>query len=154
MDTTASHERRSRILNYAIMVELQIGEFLNHYFIDNENKKQQFSELILNKEFFTFEQKIRIFSKIIQQENIKIERFGRETDKKNLIKDIEYIREVRNAIAHNHPFRNPETNDITIKYKHKNKDKEIPLNDVFDKEFFNLYMKVFELVRWGTKITS
>jgi hypothetical protein len=154
MDTTQQHELRSRLMNYAIITELEIEEFIAKYFIGNDKRKELFGELILKKEFFTFEQKIRVFTKIINENNIEIEEFGEKIDKKDLIKNINWIREVRNAIAHNHPFRNPKTNEITIKYKYDNKTKEIPLTSSFDKEFFKIYMQVFKNIRWGIKIKN
>lgn len=149
-----AHYLRSRILNYAILVEIELENFIKNYFINKEDKKEEFGDLVLSKEFFTFEQKIRIFQKIIKKGVFKITNdlgdkyVGGEN---KLIKDIEYIQEVRNAVAHIHPFRDQKTGEITIKYKHKKKEKEIIFNDIFDKQFFYLFDNVFMILRYKLK---
>ena len=150
-----AHEVRSRILNYSILTEIELENFIECYFIDNEEKKGKFKEFILSEEFFTFEEKIKIFGKIIKEKSFKIvDEFHKEydlKDKEELIRKIRYIQEIRNAIAHNHPFRNEKTNEITLKYKHEKKNKEITLNNDFNKEFFNLYHKIFLLLHFKLK---
>jgi len=63
------------------------------------------------------------------------------------MKKIRYIREIRNAIAHIHPFRNEGTEDIAIIYSFNKKKKEIVLNDKFGMEFFNEWFKVDDILR-------
>lgn len=143
------HNLRSRILNYAILVELQLGDFIGKYFVKEKDKNAKFGELILNKEFFTFEQKIRIFKKLIEEdENLKIRHFSvveydLSNNKKEFIKKIEYIREIRNIVAHNHPFTN-ESGEFYVEYKSGKKTKELILNELFDKKFFKIYMEVYD----------
>jgi len=147
-----AHGVRSRILNYAILTEIKLEEIIRDYFINNEDKKTIFEELILSKEFFTFEQKIRIFEKIIgEYTDLKIEvmfevEYSLKDNKKELMKKIKYIQEVRNAIAHKHPFRIKDTDDISIKYNFGGKAKEIILSESFNKEFFKDYHKVWDIL--------
>ncbi len=153
INSTEVHNLRSRILNYAILIEKQLEDFIRDYFIDDKNKKTKFDELILGKEFFTFEQKIKVFEKIIKEYgNLKIniwikEVFNLGEDNKKLLKKIRYIREIRNAVAHTHPFRNSEINEIVIKYNFDRKAKEIILNNSFDVKFFNIYLEVSDILR-------
>lgn len=153
IDTSESHGVRSRILNYAIMTEMLLEDFIRDFFVDNDNKKLKFSELIVRKEFFTFEQKIKVFEKILQELEIKLVHYTSKGEydlmknKKDFIKKIRYIREIRNALAHIHPFRNEGTNDIAIIYPFDNKKKEIVLNDKFNMEFFEGYFMVEEILR-------
>ncbi len=153
IDHETAHGVRSRILNYAILIEMGLEDFIRDYFVDNDSKKIKFSELIIGKEFFTFEQKIKVFEKILgEMTNIEIySPFNGEYDltknKKELLKKIRYIREIRNAIAHIHPFRNEGTEDIAIIYTFDKKKKEIILNEKFNMEFFNEYFKVDDILR-------
>jgi hypothetical protein len=149
-----AHGVRSRILNYAIITEMQLEDFIRDYFVKEDNKKLKFSDLIMRKEFFTFEQKIKVFEKILQElKGITIIHYTSKGEydlmknKKDLMKKIRYIREIRNAIAHIHPFRNEGTNDIAIIYYFDNKKKEIILNDKFNMEFFEEYFMVEEILR-------
>lgn len=153
-NSETAHNVRSRILNYAIITEMQLEDFIRDYFVENDNKKLMFSELIVRKEFFTFEQKIKVFEKILEE--LKDIRFIHHTskgeydlmkNKKDFVKKIRYIREIRNAIAHIHPFRNEGTKDIAIIYYFDNKKKEIILNDNFNMEFFNEYFMIEEILR-------
>ncbi|MDO8528579.1 MAG: hypothetical protein Q7S06_01650 [Nanoarchaeota archaeon] len=149
-----AHNVRSRILNYAIIIEMQLEDFIRDYFVKEDNKKLKFSELIVRKEFFTFEQKINVFEKILEEiKEIKVIYYTSKGEydliknKKDFIKRIRYIREIRNAIAHIHPFRDEGTEDIGIIYPFDNKKKEIILNDKFGMEFFNEYFKIEEILR-------
>lgn len=97
-----------------------------------------------------------MFKKIIEEyENLKITTLHGEyvlaDNKKELIKKIKYIQEIRNAIAHNHPFRNKGTEDIAIKYNYDGKAKEITLNQSFDMQFFNNYFRVSDILRGLSK---
>jgi len=154
IDHEAAHGVRSRILNYAISIEMRLEDFIRDYFVDDDSKKLKFSELIVGKESFTFEQKIKVFEKILGEiTGIEIySPFNGEYDlaknKKELLKKIRYIREIRNAVAHIHPFRNEGTKDIAIIYTFDKKKKEIVLNEKFNMEFFNEYfMKVDDILR-------
>lgn len=155
--TEKAHNIHSRTLNYAISIEMQLEDFIRDYFIDIEDKKARFEELILGKEFFTFEQKIKVFEKIIgEHTNLKIMVLSKgECDlkdiKKELVKKIRYIREIRNAVAHNHPFRDRETDEITITYNFRNKVKKLSLNESFDIKFFNEYCEVSDILRGLSK---
>ncbi len=151
--STEAHYVRSRVLNYAIIIEMQLGDFIREYFINDEPKKIKFNELILNKEFFTFEQKIRIFGKIIKEmKDLEIFVLGKGgynlgDNTKELMERIRYIQEIRNAIAHEHPFRNKGTDEISIKYKFGGKIKEIILNESFGMEFFKGYSEIYDILR-------
>lgn len=146
-------EVQSRVLNYAILTELRLQDFIRDYFIDKKKKKEKFEELIVSKEFFTFAQKIRIFEKIIEEyANLKIAvipkgEYKLGDYKKELMKKIKLIQEIRNQIAHKHPFRDKDTDEITIKYKFDGKSKEIVLNDSFVTKLFKDYMEVFFVLR-------
>lgn len=149
-----AHNVRSRLLNYSILIEMRLEDFIRDYFIDNEGKKLKFSELIVRKEFFTFEQKIKVFEKILEglplREVYSIFNGGEYDlikNKKELLRKIRYIREIRNAIAHIHPFRNEGTEEIAIIYTFDRKKKEIILNEKFGMDFFNEYMKVDDILR-------
>jgi len=118
-----AHNVRSGILNYAIITEMQLEDVIMNYFVNDNNKKIKFSELVVRKEFFTFEQKIKIFEKILEDlKDIKITHYTAKgeydliNNKKDFVKKIRYIREIRNAIAHIHPFRNEGTKNIAIIY--------------------------------------
>lgn len=132
---------------------MRLEDFIRDYFVKEDDKKLKFAELIVGKEFFTFEQKIRVFEKILREvTNIKIcSPFNGEYDltenKKDLLKKIRYIREIRNAIAHIHPFRNAGTKDIAIIYTFDKKKKEIILNEKFGMEFFDEYFKIDDILR-------
>lgn len=154
IDPETAHGVRSRVLNYAILIEMRLEDFIRDYFVSEDSKKLKFSELIVGKEFFTFEQKIKVFEKIIREiTNIKIFSpyngdYDLDKNKKELLKKIRYIREVRNVIAHIHPFRNQGTEDIAIIYKFDKKKKEIVLNQEFNMHFFKEYfMKVDDILR-------
>ena len=152
VDLEAAHGVRSRILNYSILIEMRLEDFIRDYFVDNNDKKLRFGELVIHKEFFTFEQKIRVFEKIIYElKDKKFDTLNGEYDltnnKKELIKKIKHIREIRNATAHIHPFRNEGTNDIAIIYHFGGKSKEIILNDKFGMEIFKEYSEVDDILR-------
>lgn len=149
-----AHNVRSGILNYAIITETQLEDVIMNYFVNDNNKKIKFSELVVRKEFFTFEQKIKIFEKILEDlKDIKITHYTTKgeydliNNKKDFVKKIRYIREIRNAIAHIHPFRNEGTKDIAIIYYFDNKKKEIILNEEFRMEFFSKYCIVEGILR-------
>lgn len=149
-----AHNVRSRILNYAIITEMQLEDFIRDYFVESNDKKVKFGELIIHREFFTFEQKIKVFEKILEElKDIKVIHYTPKGEydliknKKDFVKKIRYIREIRNAIAHIHPFRDEGTNDIGIIYHFDNKKKEIILNDNFNVEFFEEYSVVEEILR-------
>jgi hypothetical protein len=143
-----SHNIRSRILNYAILTELLIVDFIRSYFVKEKDKAAKFNDFILNKESFTFGQKIKVFSKLLEEyKDLKlIDSQGKEfqvsKDKKDFIKKIERIRSIRNIVAHNHPFTKRESGEPYIEYTLHNKTKELILNELFDKEFFKLYCDV------------
>ncbi len=148
-----AHNVRSRILNYAISIEMLLQDFIRDYFVKEDSKKLKFAELIVGKEFFTFEQKIRVFGKIIEElKNVKIinpikGEYDLTSNRKELLKKLRYIREIRNVIAHIHPFRDAGTNAIGIIYRPNKKSKEIMLDEVFAKEFFDKYLEVDDILR-------
>ncbi len=152
--STKAHNIRSRVLNYAIIIEMELANFIRDYFIENDDKKIKFGEWILGKEFFTFEQKIQIFQKIIG-ENINLEIFvlgkgeyNLGQNKKGLMRKIRYMQEIRNVIAHQHPFRDEGNNEIAIKYNFNGKKKEIILNESFSNNFFKEYCEVSDILRY------
>ena len=154
-----SHNIRSRILNYAIMTELLLVDFIREYFVKEKDKSSKFNDFILNKEFFTFEQKIQVFSKLLEDyRELKLtDSYGKEfyifKDKKELIKKIKYIQEIRNILAHNHPFTK-KSGKPYVEYTSHNKTKELILDGEFDKNFFRNYTNVYWILRDLVRIVS
>jgi hypothetical protein len=155
-----SHNIRSRILNYAIITEILLADFIRGYFIKEKDKAIKFNDFILNKEFFTFEQKIRTFGKLLEEYgDLRLtDSYGKEfhvsKERKDFIKNIKYIQKIRNIVAHNHPFTKKDTRESYVEYTFKGKREELILNDAFDKKFFKHYTDVSWILRDLIRIVS
>ena len=140
------------MLNYAILTELLLADFIREYFFKEKIKATEFSNFILNKEFFTFEQKIQVFSKLLENygdlklTDSHLKEFHVSENQKDLIKKIRYVQKIRNILAHNHPFTK-ESGEPYVEYFSQNKTKELILNEAFDKEFFDNYFNVSWILR-------
>lgn len=144
---------QSRIINYATTIEYLLVNFINKYPVKEKDKTIKSNNFILNKKSFTFEQKIRIFNKILKDfgdlklANALEKGFHVPTEREELIKKIKYIKDTRNILAHNHPFTKKETREPYVEYTDKGKTEELILNEAFDKEFFRNYMYVDGILR-------
>jgi len=150
--TSNPHDVRSRIINYSIWVEMFLTEFIRKYFVKEENKSKEFEDFILSKEFFTFEQKINVFTRILRKSkeiNIRDgagEEFNAMKDYKIFIEKVRYIKDIRNILAHNHPFTK-RTGEPYVGYTKDDKKKELILNEEFDQQFFMKYIYVSDTLR-------
>ena len=92
-------EARAKIIDDAISIEAMLDSILTQFFIENGDKQNIFQFDVLAREFFTFHQKIRIFSEL------GLHRDPKYKDKfKGLTGKLDYIKDMRNAVAHGLPF--------------------------------------------------
>ena len=128
---TIEEDTENKTIVGIIMVELINIEseidsiILRKYFENNPSLREDFSKNLLNKEFFSLEQKIIILSKIV------------EKNEKELIKNIRIFQAIRNAIAHTRGEFDGKKRNYKITYKINGKTKTIDLNRGFIHEFQN-----------------
>ena len=138
-----SEKIRGAILSKAILLEQVISLFICNYFV-SLGKRDLFNELVLEKEFFTFENKIKVLEKLEigglmkRVRDMKGNPFRFSEDKKEFIKAIRWVREIRNAIAHKRAGLEVNEKALKIRYHFDVKDKEILLNDQFLKRFWDI----------------
>lgn len=91
-------EIRGRIIGAALMVEKRLDRVLNLVFTGEDKLKGRlFTELVLDKEFFTFFQKYMLLKNLT---NTEIIQFRKEEERKKSLKDIHDVVEFRNMFAH------------------------------------------------------
>ncbi len=143
---------RGEIIEGTLSIETYINRLIASYFIDKTDRLEEFIRNVLEKEFFTFGQKIRLMRRIsrdFQEESPGLrDRFFRY---------LNYVMEIRNAIAHGKSDAFGDLMDdkdrlsfdkldrklgtigeIKIKYFHEGKEKELELNDKFRAEWGGL----------------
>jgi len=124
------NEFRGIILDKVVYIENMINFVLSNYFCKNQSK-QTFMEFVLDKEFFTFFQKIRLF------EDLKLHKHPKVGDKyKGYFGKLKDIDEIRNAFAHG--FVQEEDNKLILWYKKGGKTKNLKVDDVLKEEFLNI----------------
>lgn len=89
---------RGRIISAALLVERKMDDILSIIFVGSEpNSMVLFKELLLNKEFFTFMAKWRVFKDMSNQKLIS---FVKEEDKKRTLTIIKMVINTRDRFAH------------------------------------------------------
>lgn len=120
-----AHDRRSvigSILERAIIIEGLIENLICYYLINDLDKRVDFFIIMKN---FTFEKKRQMLRTLRLRD-------GEFEVPSTLHKDIEWVQEIRNAVAHNIKHRDEKEKTFKIFYKG---DKEISLNEKFLIEF-------------------
>lgn len=117
------------IIEYTINVEYYLSEVLKIYFVENPLKQAKFVDLVLSKEFFTFEEKRKVLKKLKFEDN------GDYNFEEIVHSDLRYIQEIRNQLAHSLRKYDEKRGCFKIEYIRDGKKKEIFLNEEFIKEF-------------------
>ncbi|MBU2637721.1 MAG: hypothetical protein KJ955_02010 [Nanoarchaeota archaeon] len=120
------HEFRGKVLTKSVYIECLLDFILSKYFCNNTTDVE-FRTGVLGKEFFTFMQKIKIFSElqIHKRPHFKGEYDGYSEKLFNLA-------EIRNAFAHGHL----DTEEKTILYLRGDKQKTLQIDEQLQKQFF------------------
>ena len=128
-------EIRGQIIGGTLYVENKINEIILKYFFEKQNKKKDiFQELVLEKEFFTLIQKWKIFRELLNRNVVKI---SNEKNKKEILRLIHEVIEIRNRFTHgciDFEYLTP-----VIEYL-KNGEKK---KDILDKKYFCNVSKIF-----------
>jgi len=133
IDTT--RKGRGYIIDRVIQMEILLNQIISSFFSDDKEKYKNFNELILNKEFFTLHQKIKIFSELKLHKDKKF-------DKKfeGLTERLFEVNKIRNKVAHLND--NPYNPGFNVKIKDKTK--RVQLNDKFLKEFEEFMQEIYK----------
>jgi len=114
--TDVFHKRCGEILRMALHVETSLDFFISNYFCYPQSYKTfLLSDLILIK--LGFERKVQIFREICKKEEIDKEEI------KKIIKSIDFVKTIRNKVAHSEAFIGDPTDGIklqtreSVKYK-------------------------------------
>jgi hypothetical protein len=89
---------RGRVISVALLVEQKLDDIISLIFMGNNlNGTTLFKELLLNKEFFTFMSKWRLFRDLT---NLKIINIADEKVRKKILTLIKDVIEIRDKFAH------------------------------------------------------
>lgn len=102
------NEYCGNILRLGTSVESDLELFISHYYGSNEKQLQLHYDVIVK---LNFETKIRILSKILEEEQID------KGTAENLINAIRRIQNARNSVAHNEGLINDPTKNIVLHKK-------------------------------------
>lgn len=88
------------ILRMALSVESDLDFFISNYFVFPQSRKTFFFEdtVLIGPPALGFERKIEIFKNICKEENIDKKRVDK------IVEAIDYIRKIRNRVAHDEAF--------------------------------------------------
>ncbi len=107
-----AHQSRGVILDYAILFERVMDDFIALSFSDNENKRRELMNMIIT-EGMSFKYKARLVLKIIRKripdDKIRLSRFG------SLQKNFDDLVNLRNRFAHEITYVHPDR-EIVKKY--------------------------------------
>ncbi len=115
-------------------MEILLNQIISSFFSDDKDRYENFNELIINKEFFTLHQKIKIFSELKLHKDKKFEnKFDKLTER------LFEVNKIRNKFAHlNDDPYNPGFN-----VKIKDKTKRVQLNNEFLEEFEEFMQDIY-----------
>lgn len=122
-ESAENAERVGIILIEAIEIEFLIEDVILRYYFSGEGKKTEFHEDILKKEFFSFEQKIKLLKKI------------RDCGEDGLIKEIRKVQAIRNTVAHNQGIFDERTRNYIISHREGGKKKSEAFNKKYIQKF-------------------
>ncbi|GEM_PF-6661467 len=125
---------RGYIIDRVIQMELMLNDILANYFCEKGELYLSFKELILNKEFFTLQQKINLFRDLglHKQDKFKDQFMG-------LSGKLMEANNIRNKVAHlSINLENPKIN-----IKLNNKIQDVCLNDKFLNEFEDFMNEIY-----------
>ncbi|RLG14477.1 MAG: hypothetical protein DRN66_01955 [Candidatus Nanohalarchaeota archaeon] len=89
---------RGRVISIALMIEQKLDGVITTVFFGMDRRKRiLFKELFLEKEFFTFMNKLKIFRELTKR---KIINFEKEESRKRLCRLIQDVIETRDKFAH------------------------------------------------------
>jgi hypothetical protein len=150
---TEASIRRGTIIEAALIIEGRLNQLFSQYFC-KDTLSGEFEEKILNREFFTFENKIRLLNRLSIYPIITS--CFRHEGKKNptinfhninqLKKGLAFIREIRNALAHSPIHTDNLTPNSTIKYTYDKKRKEIELTSDFVADYTQKAAEITEIL--------
>ncbi|MFA4825980.1 MAG: hypothetical protein WC593_12580 [Methanoregula sp.] len=101
---------RGEVISLSLDIEYYLNEIIGFFFIgDNRKQMEMFNECILQKEFFTFGEKLKVLNFLLTNNS---EKFHLESAKKRreIITTIRKVMEYRNKFAHE---------DIVINFKER-----------------------------------
>ena len=136
-----SRKGRGYVIDRVVQMEILLDQLICAFFTNDKDKNSKFYNRILNKEFFTLHQKIKVFSEL---ELHKHEKFnGRFSGFTGLLHEANAI---RNIVAHQEEDPYTPGFNVTI----KNIKKKVQLNDDFLNEFESfmqeIYRSLFEIM--------
>jgi len=124
------------LLETVIDLEYRIDMLLEVYFIKEPSKRAEFRKFLLEKEFFTFGNKINLLRKL----NFKEKKYsGFNSD---IYKKLDKIREIRNKIAHSPKHYDEDKKCWRIK--------DIFFDEKFKKEIERDYLDVLMVIVTAT----
>lgn len=124
---------RGIILADCTTIEIELSRFLSDYFGENENKKRELFNLIFNTELFTLSKKIELFKKVVDTD------FYSQRDE--LIEALEWLRKVRNSLAHGTWDQQESQKGVSILKNPKN-DEPLKVDDDLLKEHEKRFGKI------------
>ena len=130
----ATRKSRGYIIDKVIQMEVLLDQIISSFFSDDKDKYEKFNKLILNKEFFTLHQKIKIFSELQLHKDKKFEKKFDE-----LVKRLYEVNKIRNIVAHVYDDFSTPGFSVTL----KEKTKRVQLNDEFIEEFERVMQEIY-----------
>ena len=120
------------LLEAVIDLESCIDSLLERYFIREPDKRIEFKKFLLEKEFFTFGNKINLLQKLA------FEKINPDNFNPNTYKKLRRIQEMRNKIAHS-----PKSYDKDKScWKVKNGEQDILFDKRFQEDIMKEYLEV------------
>lgn len=104
------HKNSSQILGMALNIEMQLDDFIANYFVNPQNYRTfVLKDLIIVD--MNFERKIKIFADICKKEKID------KTWLKEIRESIEFVKRIRNRVAHDQATFYPQEEKIVLQKK-------------------------------------
>lgn len=98
---------RGTLINEIVVLERMVDSYLCTYFCDKEQKRADLLNVVMATERITFESKRQILKVIMEKHDPKT-----VSDNPDIFKDIQYIGEQRNMLAHYLLYFTPDTEKL------------------------------------------